>query len=39
VGGGQGYANAEVTQTGEEDLAEQDLGAFANLVTSTAVDR
>jgi hypothetical protein len=37
--GGQGYANAEVTQIGEDDLAEQALGAFANLATATAVDR
>jgi hypothetical protein len=37
--GGRGYANAAVTQTGEEDLAEQALGAFVNLETATAVDR
>jgi hypothetical protein len=37
--GGQGYANAAITQTGEDDLAEQALGAFANLATVTAVDR
>jgi hypothetical protein len=35
--GGQGYSNAAVTQTGEEYLAEQALGAFANLATATAV--
>jgi hypothetical protein len=37
--GGQGFANVAVTQTSEYDLAEQALGAFANLATSTAVDR
>jgi hypothetical protein len=37
--GDQGYANASVTQTGEEDLAEQAIGAFANLATATAVDQ
>jgi hypothetical protein len=37
--GDQGYANTAVTQTGEDDLGEQALGAFANLATATAVDR
>jgi phage shock protein A len=37
--GAQGYANAAVTQTGEEDLAEQVLGAFANLAKATYVDQ
>jgi hypothetical protein len=37
--GGQGFANAAVTQTSEYDLAEQALGAFAKLATATAVDR
>jgi hypothetical protein len=37
--GYQGFANAAFTQTSEDDLAEQDLGAFANLATATAVDR
>jgi hypothetical protein len=36
--GAQGYANADVAQS-EDDLAEQALGAFANLATATAVDR
>jgi uncharacterized protein YdbL (DUF1318 family) len=35
--GAQGYANAAVSQA-EDDLAEQALGAFANLTTATAVD-
>jgi hypothetical protein len=34
----QGYENADVSQS-EDDLSEQALGAFANLATSTAVDR
>jgi hypothetical protein len=37
--GAQGFTNAAVTQTIEDDLAEQALGDFANLATSTAVDR
>jgi hypothetical protein len=37
--GAQGFANAAVTQASEDDLAEQALGAFANLATSTSVDR
>jgi hypothetical protein len=37
--GSKGFANAEVTQASEDGLAEQALGAFANLATSTAVDR
>jgi hypothetical protein len=37
--GGQGFANAAVSQTSEDDLAEQSLGAFSNLATATAVDR
>jgi hypothetical protein len=37
--GAQGFANKAVTQTSEYDLAEQALGAFANLETVTAVDR
>jgi hypothetical protein len=37
--GAQGFANAAVNQTSEYDLAEQALGAFANLATATAVDR
>jgi hypothetical protein len=37
--GAQGFANAAVTQTSEDDLAEQALGAFANLETATAVDQ
>jgi hypothetical protein len=37
--GGQGFANAAVTQTMEDDLVEQALGSFANLATATAVDR
>jgi hypothetical protein len=36
--GAQGYANAAVDQS-EDDLAEQALGAFANLVTTTDVYR
>jgi phage shock protein A len=36
--GAQGYANAAVAAS-EDDLAEQDLGAFANLATATTVDR
>jgi hypothetical protein len=35
--GAQGYANADVAQP-EDDLAEQALGAFANLATVAAVD-
>jgi hypothetical protein len=35
----QGFANAEVTQPSEDDLAEQSLGVFANLATATAVYR
>jgi hypothetical protein len=34
--GAQGYANATVSQP-EDDLAEQSLGAFANLATATSV--
>jgi hypothetical protein len=37
--GSQAFANAAVTQTSEDDLAEQALGAFANLAKATAVDR
>jgi hypothetical protein len=37
--GAQGFANAAVIQASEDDLAEQALGAFANLATSTDVDR
>jgi hypothetical protein len=37
--GAQAFANAAVTQAIEDDLAEQALGAFANLATATAVDR
>jgi hypothetical protein len=37
--GGQGFANAAVTQTREDDLAEQALGDFANLANATALDR
>jgi hypothetical protein len=37
--GAQGFSNAAVTQTSEDDLAEQALGAFANLATATAVDQ
>jgi hypothetical protein len=37
--GGQGHANEVLTQTGEDDLAEQALGAFSNLAKATAVDR
>jgi phage shock protein A len=37
--GAQGFSNAAVTQAREDDLAEQALGAFANLATATAVDR
>jgi hypothetical protein len=36
--GAQGYANAAVAQS-EEELAEQAMGAFANLSTATSVDR
>jgi hypothetical protein len=36
--GAQGYANAAVAQS-EDYLAEQALGAFANLATATDVDR
>jgi hypothetical protein len=37
--GSQAFANATVTQASEDDLAEQTIGAFANLATATAVDR
>jgi hypothetical protein len=37
--GAQWFANAAVTQASKYDLAEQALGAFANLATATAVDR
>jgi phage shock protein A len=37
--GAQAFANAAVTQASKDDLAEQALGAFANLETATAVDR
>jgi hypothetical protein len=37
--GAQSFANAAVTQASEDDLAEQALGAFANLTTATAVDQ
>jgi hypothetical protein len=37
--GAQAFANSAVTQASEDDLAEQALGAFANLATATAVDR
>jgi hypothetical protein len=37
--GAQGFFNAAVTQAIEDDLAEQALGAFANLATATVVDR
>jgi hypothetical protein len=37
--GAQEFANAAVTQASKYDLAEQVLGAFANLATATAVDR
>jgi hypothetical protein len=36
--GAQGYANEAVAQS-EDDLAEQALGAFANLATATSVDQ
>jgi phage shock protein A len=36
--GAQGYANAVVAQA-EDNLAEQALGAFANLSTATDIDR
>jgi hypothetical protein len=36
--GAQGYVNAAVAQY-KDDLAEQDLGAFVNLATATAVYR
>jgi hypothetical protein len=36
--GTQGYTNAAVDQP-EDDISEQALGAFANLATTTAVDR
>jgi hypothetical protein len=36
--GAQGYESAAVAQL-EDELAEQALGAFANLATATAVDR
>jgi hypothetical protein len=36
--GAQGYVNDAVDQS-EDDLAEQALGAFANLATATDVDR
>jgi hypothetical protein len=37
--GAESFTNAAVTQASEDDLAEQALGAFANLATATAVDR
>jgi phage shock protein A len=37
--GAQAFANSAVTQASEDGLTEQALGAFANLATSTAVDR
>jgi hypothetical protein len=37
--GAQAFANSAFTQASEDDLAEQALGAFANLATATAVDR
>jgi phage shock protein A len=37
--GAQAFVNTAVTQASEDDLAEQALGAFANLATATAVDR
>jgi hypothetical protein len=37
--GAQTFANAAITQASEDDLAEQSLGAFANLAKATAVDR
>jgi hypothetical protein len=37
--GSQGFANATFTQASSDDLAEQDLEAFPNLSTATAVDR
>jgi hypothetical protein len=37
--GAQVFSNAAVTQASEDDLAEQALGAFANLETATAVNR
>jgi hypothetical protein len=37
--GAQTLANSAVTQASEDDLAEQALGTFANLATSTDVDR
>jgi hypothetical protein len=36
--GAQSFANSGVTQASEDDLAQQALGAFANLATATAVD-
>jgi hypothetical protein len=37
--GAQAFANSAVTQSSEDDLAEQALGAFANWATATAVDQ
>jgi hypothetical protein len=37
--GAQAFSNAAVTQASKDDLAEQALGAFANLATATDVDR
>jgi hypothetical protein len=37
--GAQASTNSAVTQASEDDLAEQVLGAFANLATARAVDR
>jgi hypothetical protein len=37
--GAHAFTNAAVPQANEDDLAEQALGAFANLKTATAVDR
>jgi hypothetical protein len=37
--GSQAFASSAVTQASEDDLAEQEIGAFANLATATAVDR
>jgi hypothetical protein len=37
--GAQTFTKAAATQASEDDLAEQALGAFANLATATAVNR
>jgi hypothetical protein len=37
--GAQSFANSAVTQASEDDLTEQELGAFSNLATATAVER